>query len=158
MVRKTAPFEGTDNKAVIRQQWDRPVLARRKARLGQSLDYFGLPGPYIEDLLDWRDLLGTRTGVERLRPGREELEDREIHRQIHANVAKYKIQADFELLLGNVEDIIISGQDRNGARPLRSIGQTALNTAFHYNLVNLDFLGGMGNPTKDGGSKCSRSC
>lgn len=46
------PFEDTDNKAAIRQRWDRPILERQVDTLGRQLSYFGLTGTELHDLLD----------------------------------------------------------------------------------------------------------
>jgi len=150
MPQRAVSFKGSDNKVAVRREWDLPILTRRVGMLGHPLDYLGLPGAQIEDLRDWQDLLRFRTGIERLRPGRLEREDLEVHRQLLANAAKYKLSGRFELLRGLVEDIILNGTDRDGTRPHRSSGPSALGARFIYNVVNLDFLGGMGNVAAEG--------
>ncbi len=137
-------FEESLNKAVIRQLWDRPIIQQWSERLGNPLSYFGLPGPSIGDILDWRPYLGYCTGVERLRNEKKQREeDLNVHRLIHKNVLLSELD-EFQLLLGYIEDIILNGVDLVRARPRMSMGDHALLASFHYDLVNLDFLGGMG--------------
>ncbi len=55
------PFTDTENKAAIRRVWDRALLQRWIQKQNCSyLTYFGLPGPEIHDLIDWKDLLDRR--------------------------------------------------------------------------------------------------
>src|SRR5438093_12855888 len=67
MARVGVDFAGSGDKATIRKAWDLPILQGFTQKAGRKLSYFGLPGPAIEDLLDWRDILSITTGVERLR-------------------------------------------------------------------------------------------
>ncbi len=98
----------------------------------------------ISDILDWRPYLGYCTGVERKRSEKKQRdEDLEIQRLIHKNVLLNGID-EFQLLLGDIEDIIANGVDQNRQRPRMSAGDNSLLSSFCYDLVNLDFLGGMG--------------
>jgi|SRR5579883_3116366 hypothetical protein len=148
-------FEGSSNKALIRQLWDLPIVRQWSERCGHPLSYFGLPGPSIEDILDWRSYLGYCTGVERLRDEKKEREeDLNVHRLIHKNVLLNEID-EFQLLLGYVENIILDGVDQVRIHPRMSTNEHPLVSSFHYDLVNLDFLGGMGYK-KDKKTKKSR--
>src|SRR5262245_13947645 len=80
-------FEGSKNKSVVRQMWDRPILQTIASQVGRPLAYFGLPGPAVQDLIEWADLLGVKTGVERLRRGAKRQVDLERHRRLYRNVA-----------------------------------------------------------------------
>ncbi len=151
------PFEGSSNKALIRQQWDWPIIQEWRKKRRQPLSYFGLPGPLIEDLRDWRLCLGRCTGVERLRKVENlHREDLNVHRQIHKNVLLSGIEG-FQLLRGQIEDIILDGIDLDNRRPQMSIGDPSLLALFRYDLINLDFLGGMGYKDKWGESKRVRA-
>ncbi len=137
-------FEESLNKIVVRQLWDLPILQQWSERLEHPLSYFGLPGPSIGDILDWRSYLGYCTGVERLRNEKKQREeDLNVHRLIHKNVALNDLD-EFQLLLGDIEDIILHGEVQVRVRPRMSAGDHPLLIAFRYDLVNLDFLGGMG--------------
>src|SRR5438105_6523196 len=58
-------YANTVNKAAIRTSWDFPILRHWRETTGLSLTYFGLTGPEIWDLLDWRTVLDRRrTAVE----------------------------------------------------------------------------------------------
>jgi len=137
-------FEESLNKAVVRRLWDLPIVQQWSERLGHPLSYFGLPGPSIGDVLDWRSYLGYCTGVERLREERKQREeDLNVHRLIHKNVFLNDLD-EFQLLLGYIEDIVLNGVDQVRIRPRMSTGDHPLLASFRYELVNLDFLGGMG--------------
>jgi hypothetical protein len=143
-------FESSDEKALVRQKWDRPILEALHQESKQPLNYFGLPGPAIEDVLDWRDLLGIVTGVERLRKGAaDHEEDLERHRRMHRNVMANDIQ-QFQLLRGEIEELILQGLDQDGDAPRLHRGSSRNEMSFGYSLVNLDFLGGIGYRVKKG--------
>src|SRR2546423_5371213 len=104
-------FEGSSNKALVRRQWDLPIIEQWMKKLGHPLSYFGLPGPSISDLLDWRECLEYCTGVERLRKATEQRkEDLNTHRLILKNVMLNGIE-NFQLLRGQIEDVILDGTD-----------------------------------------------
>ncbi len=141
-------FEESMNKVVVRRQWDLPIVQQWSDKLERPLSYFGLPGPSIGDILDWRSYLGYCTGVERLRKERKQREeDLNVHRLIHKNVSLSDLD-EFQLLLGDIEDIILYGVDQARIHPRRSSGDHPLLASFRYDLVNLDFLGGMGHKDK----------
>jgi len=151
------PFEGSDNKAIIRLQWDLPIVQKWANQEQRLLSYFGLPGPKIKDILAWKDYLGACTGVERLRMHSEaRKEDLNIHRQLLANVAKHDIQG-FQLMRGMIEDIILQGVDLDQSRPKLISSDHPLVASYHYDIVNLDFLGGIGARDKNGESRRVRA-
>jgi len=157
-LRASRDFDGSQNKIAIRQRWDRPVLDAAMAVHGHVLSYLGLPGPAAQDLLEWRDILGVRTGVERLRRGsvaREE--DRERHRRLLRTVMINDISDGFQPLRGEIEDIILDTTDVDGASPLLNDGQPLHRMRFLYDLINLDFFGGVGYRDKRGISKRVRA-
>jgi len=150
-------FEGSSNKTLVRQRWDWPIIQEWSTIRKHPLSYFGLPGPHIEDLRDWRSRLGCSTGVERLRKAdRHRKEDLNIHRQIHKHVLLSGLEG-FQLLRGQIEDIVLDGVDQDNTRPQLAFGDPPLLAWFRYDLVNLDFLGGMGYKDKWGESKRVRA-
>jgi hypothetical protein len=144
-------FKGTDNKAVVRREYDLPIIERWASTLGTRLAYFGLPGPYIEDLLDWQTCIEHSTGVERLRKGTKHyLEDLENHRQLMMSVFTNGLSDSFTLLRGPIEDVILEGHDIDGTCPPRTYGNSHSSLRFCYTLVNLDFVGGVGYRSNQG--------
>ena len=140
------PFQDTINKAAIRQQWDLRILEDWCRVFGCHLTYLGLPGPELRDLLDWRTVLDRRrTGIES--PGRSKKErdqaDETMGRLL-MNALAHDISSGFELLVSDVEDVIIDGHDIKGKVPQLSNGQAPHLARFSYDLVNLDFDGGLG--------------
>ena len=82
--------------------------------------------------------------MERLRNDKKQREeDLNVHRLIHKNVLLSDLD-EFQLLLGYIEDIILNGVDQVRIRPRMSTGDHPLLASFRYDMVNLDFLGGMG--------------
>lgn len=92
-------YANTPNKALIRRCWDLPILEDWHSKVGRPLTYFGLPGPEIHDLLDWRHVLGIRTGVES--PGHNKKErgiaDEAIGR-MNTNIMFNGLSSGFQLL------------------------------------------------------------
>ena len=149
-------FSSSQNKAVVRSKWNVPIINRWSSKLNRNLTYFGLPGPDVEDLIEWKKYLSASTGVERLRQGRLNKEDLDVHRLLHKNVLLNGIPG-FQLLRGDIETIILEGADLDGKQPQRATGEHPLLSRFQFDLVNLDYLGGMGNKDKFGESRRIRS-
>lgn len=146
------PFADTSNKAVIRRAWNFPVLAARKDALQRSLSYFGLCGPQIHDLLDWRELLGVRTCLES--PGRTAAQRRAADAtiaQMRMNVQAHRLGSGWQLLVADVETVLIEGMDVYGTPPQLNDGRAVQLARFSYDLYNLDFDGGLGYE-KEGGA------
>lgn len=150
------PFADTENKAIIRRIWDRALLQRWIQKQQRSLlTYFGLPGPDVHDLIDWKDLLDRfRTGVESIgRTKREQIKARDEMGKLTTNLFIAGISSGFQLLRGDIEDIILDGLDSDGNRPQINDGRIAHIARFGYDLVNLDFDGGFGYKDGTGAAK-----
>jgi hypothetical protein len=142
-------FVDTANKKAIRTIWDSPILASAVLRLSRGLAYFGMPGGDIQDVLDWKDLLSVKTCIQRVRKGNvQKDEDLEIIRQMNHNIMINKIK-DAQVMRGEVEDIIITGFDQDSIAP-RLSSSVSDEIRFGYDLVNLDFLGGVAYKRKTG--------
>lgn len=136
-------FQDTPNKQAIRTSWNRPLIEAQAKTLSRELAYFGMPGAELRDILDWVDLLKQKTCVQIVRPGKaQKEEDLETVRQLNANVMTHNIR-HVQILRGAVEDVIIRGQDMDGAVP-RQAEMSGDDLLFRYDLINLDFVGGMG--------------
>jgi hypothetical protein len=143
-------FVDTANKKAIRTTWDSPILAAATTRLSRGLAYFGMPGGDIQDLLDWNDLLGVKTCIQRVRKGNvQKDEDLEIIRQMNHNIMINKIK-EAQVMRGEVEEIIIGGLDQDSIAPKLSAFVSG-ESRFAYDLVNLDFLGGVAYKRKNVG-------
>jgi hypothetical protein len=147
-------FEDTPNKATIRRLWDMSILESWHIGINRPLAYFGLPGPEIRDLLDWGHLLSTRTAVESSGRTRREMEqaDETVGRLL-MNVMAHEISSNFELLRGDIEDVILNALDKHGNPPRMNDGHPAHLAHFMYDVVNLDFDGGLGYRNKAGPAK-----
>jgi len=151
-------FQSSPTKGLIRKVWDLAILKAYRKHIGHRLTYFGLPGPEIEDLRDWRTILSYKTCVERLRPsGKAREEDLKIYSRMLDNAFVYKLDVGFQLLRGDVEDILLRGMDLDGHFPKLREGETSEEMRLRYDLYHLDFLGGMGYKDKTGTSKRLRA-
>ncbi len=138
------PFQDTPNKAAIRSRWDLALIQGWRARVGEPLAYFGLPGPEILDLLDWRDCLGRCTGVESpgSTPHERNIADETLG-TLNARIMANGFGSVFQLLKGDIEDVIIHAVDAHGTAPVLNDGRPAHLARFRYDLVNLDFNSGL---------------
>ena len=147
-------YANTPNKSVIRRCWDQSILERWYTKINRPLSYFGLPGPEMHDLLDWRHLLGVRTGIES--PGHTKKEREQADETIgrlNANIMQNGLSSGFQLLRADVEDVIIHSVDSYGTPPQLNDGRPAQVARFKYDVVNLDFDGGLGYKDKSGAAK-----
>lgn len=153
-------FRGTQNKATVREHWDVPIIRSRSVLLGRPLSYFGLPGPHMEDLVAWKRYLGRCTAIERLREGNEHHEEDLNAQSQLLNKAVVNGFVGFQLLRGKLEDVLIYGTDVDRYMPAisrLSPSGSPVDALFFYDLVNLDFLGGIGSRDKSGESKRVRA-
>lgn len=147
-------FQDTSNKATVRQKWDLPILTEFSKQLGHELTYFGLPGEWLGDLIDWRDVLGYRTGVERLhKSGKRRAEELRLIHRLQTNVMINGLGSNWQLLRGDVEDIILEGFDVDGTPPTLNDRDVPHRRLFRYDLYNLDFIGGIGYADTKGESR-----
>jgi hypothetical protein len=137
-------FKDTANKSVIRTRWSLPIIQEYARQLGRPLNYFGMPGPRVLDLIAWKGSLGLKTAVQIVRSGRQQREeDSEAVSNILMNAANAGVATQFQLLRGAVEDVILNGIDIDGAKPSLAQMQKGDQVRFTYDLFNLDFEGGI---------------
>lgn len=138
-------FEDTANKALIRGQFDLPLIRGWRAEDGQPLSYFGLTGPMVRDLLDWREHLNLRTAVELV--GKSPAEKQAANQVVSTMKTTLFVQgltSGFQVLRGDIEEVIHFGVDADGSVPqCMEEGVPAREADFQYDLVNLDFDGGL---------------
>lgn len=141
-------FADTPNKRAIRRIWDMAILARWQQRVGHPLTYLGLTGPKLLDLQDWRQVLSReRTTVESVgRTSEQRRQAKELISDMRVNASN--IDPDFDSGLqiceGDIEQVILKGIDLNGNPPQVNDRLDARSMRFGYDLVNLDFDGGLG--------------
>lgn len=118
-------FTSNIPKDIIRKKFDRNLVARVHRRIGRPLVYFGLPGPEILDVIEWKEHLGTVIAVER-----DEISSHLM--RTRAFMTGFSCKA-FQILRGDINDIIVGGKDDKGQTPLVDA----------YDIVNLDYVGGI---------------
>jgi hypothetical protein len=132
------PFVDSLNKQTIRRTWDRPILAALRDRKQEQLSYLGLTGPEMCDILDWRDLLSDDvTAI-------EEVDFEENLSRMNTVAMNYGVAGHLEVLRGRVEDLAYAGLDFDERWPPLSQIENGYRY-FYYDIVNLDFDGGLGN-------------
>jgi hypothetical protein len=143
-------YQDTDNKAFIRQMWDFPILKRWHNEKNRKLSYFGLPGKELHDLRDWCSVLGKTTGVEIVGKTKKERElDPAKFAMMQLNSQLHNLPTGFQILRGEIEDVIINMTDIDGISPQLNDGQKTHTAKLLYDIVNLDFFGGIGYANKE---------
>lgn len=136
-------FQDTQNKRLIREQLDLPLVQRFASEFGHPLHYFGLPGPQILDLVAWNSHVDHRTAVESVGRNQAEREEADnVASMMLLNAQLMGRESGFEILRGDVEDVITDGMDSGGYAVPLSDGP-AQSARFGYHLANLDFDGGL---------------
>jgi|GEM_PF-2395232 len=146
-------FRSSENKDIVRRQWDLPIIRQYSQSVGHRLSYLGMPGPELADLLDWQDFLAReRTAVEGYYRNRKSGIDRTVQRQMIANVMSLgpNFSSGFELMRGDVESLILTGRDMDDRKPQCGNGRPGPDGRLFYDLINLDFCGGAGYKTRGG--------
>jgi len=133
---ETKGFEDTDNKRCVRRQYDLPIIRKFRERKRRKLFYFGLTGPEMHDIDDWKQFL------ERDVMSAEEVEDFDL-KVGRMNSVGDGLGFQVRVLRGKIENAMLTGRDLDGEAPLRSRQGPDGYLFFDYDLVNLDFDGGM---------------
>ena len=129
-------FEDTENKRCIRLQFDLPIISRLRERKRRKLYYLGLVGPELHDIQDWKQHLAKDV----MTAEEDEDYDWKIGRMHSVGSA---IGFDVRVLRGEIEHTLANGVDVDGEAPLRSSLDSNGYRFFDYDLINLDFDGGM---------------
>ncbi len=125
MVRAFIP---TENKRLIREVVDRPLVASERAHHGRPLTYFGLPSEGLYDVLDWLEYLGKIVAVEK----GETHEPVGKQALLLAKAIESGVSDRLTLLRGELNEIILAGRDGLG---------TLL--PFPFELCNFDYGGSL---------------
>lgn len=119
------PFVSTSNKDLIRKEFDKYVVEDYYRKKGEPLTYFGLPGLEIFDILEWREYLGKIIAVERDPYIRHFMRSKAFSEGFNST--------NYQILFGDVDDVILKGEDLEGEKPKEST----------FDVVNLDYEGGL---------------
>jgi len=119
------PFVTTPNKDLLRKKFDLDAVEDHFKKKGKRLAYFGLPGPQILDILEWRKYLGTVMAVERDLYAKHFMRSKAFSMGFN--------QSNFQILFGDIDDIILKGEDSDGTK-LREEA---------FDVINLDYEGGL---------------
>ena len=131
------PFEDTLNKATIRREFDLPILEELAKRKSRKLFYFGLTGPKMYDIVDWRQYL---------QPPITSAEEEDFNENASSMLRIGEdIGLSVQIMRGQIEYVMRHGKDYDGAFPrLSHVGPDGYRY-FTYDVINLDFDGGVGN-------------
>jgi hypothetical protein len=138
-------FTPSENKIFLTQEWDLPIIKDFCARIGSSLDYFGLSGEHLSDLECWKDYICSATSVQWVKYGSRKA-NIDSYQDSITSIINNSFQKDipnFQLLRGDIQNVIFHGEDDFHIVPNKSAidgGQIE----FKYSLINLDFCGGLG--------------
>lgn len=119
------PFVTTPNKDLLRKKFDLNAVEDHFKKKGKELTYFGLPGPQILDILEWRKYLGTVIAVERDLYAKHFMRSKAFSMGFN--------QSNFQILFGDIDDIVLKGEDSDGTK-LREEA---------FDVINLDYEGGL---------------
>ncbi len=122
-------FTSSSAKDYIRSKIDRTLIKNFKQTYypEQKLAYLGLPGAKLLDVLSWREFLGHCTAAE---------EDPETADDLERNVLKYHFEHIMHLERASIDDLILTGSGRGKLH-------------WPYQVVNLDYYGGLINARDD---------
>lgn len=145
-------FANSSNKDAVRAQWDLAILNGWSKRRGRALSYFGLPGPGMLDVLCWRAVLDGRWTAIEERPKSGEKRDMADRAAalLETNALASNLAAGLQILRGDVGEVILRAEDDYQTRPILCDEAPAHEARFAYDLVNLDFDGGLGFKSKSG--------
>ena len=116
-------FKTSPNKDFLRRAYDKPIIRAWFSAAGRQLDYLGLPGPDMLDIVEWQEFLRRFTAIER--------RENEQHLMfLRANVKD--LEHRLHSLYGEFDKILLAGRDRYDHAP-----------RWPYDLVNLDYFGGL---------------
>lgn len=110
-------------KGAVRSKFDKKIIAEFFEEKGKMLRYLGLPGSKILDLIAWKPYLKSITGIE-VNP--------EKASQMMHNIMLHGLEERFRRLIGDIDTIMISGEDLDGRKII-----------YPFELINLDYYGGL---------------
>src|SRR5438445_797041 len=116
-------FKTNPNKDFLRSVYDKQIIREWHSALGRRLEYLGLPGPYMLDVVEWQEFLNRFTAIER-----RENEQHLLFLRANVKDVEHRLHS----LYGEFDKILLTGRDRYDHSP-----------RWPYDLVNLDYFGGL---------------
>ncbi len=116
-------FKSNPNKDFLRSGYDKAIVKEWFSEAGRPLEYLGLPGPDMLDIVEWQEFLGRFTAIER-----GENEQHLLFLRANVRDVEHRLYS----LYGEFDEIIRTGRDRYNRAP-----------RWPYDLVNLDYYGGL---------------
>ena len=108
---RSSSFTASPAKRIVREIWNTPFLEYIHSKYGVKYRYFGLPGPNIEDVRLWRNMIEEVVAFELPPLGIGERSDLV---QLRANLMKLKIL--HVVYCGSFEDVVIRREDMEGQK------------------------------------------
>lgn len=126
------PFTSSTAKDYIRSQIDHNIIRsfRQAYFPEQKLAYLGLPGVALLDILSWREFLSYCTVVE----------NADVVDELERNVLKNHLEHIVHLECADIDELILKGSGRGKLH-------------WPYQIVNLDYYGGLVNARVNGSSR-----
>lgn len=140
MTSQSAGYYSSEEKDIIREDFDFPLLERLYRQKNQRLSYFGLPGADALDIKSWHNMIGEIGAVDR---NLENLEKLEAQLDLYFSDIRYNTH------YGEIDDIIIKNQGKRRNAHGQSINRTVGNyyeqsmekRVWRFDVVYLDYFG-----------------
>ena len=139
MVRPRHTYRSSSDKDFIRDWVDLPLLERLHSLRRDRLNYFGLPGAELQDVMSWKHLLGQVAAVER---------DEDNLRTMDETVSMQMPELRFTPHYGEIDRVILRDRglswERGGEdyQPWVRISRPGSgHLSWYFDVVNLDYFG-----------------
>ena len=133
-------FTPSEQKVIIRDEFDLPLIRTFSKSKNRTLGYFGLPGPKASDLRAWKDVLHSAVAVER---------NPKAFRRMQETLRVHLEEIECDVHLGELDGIIISNageeQESDGETycpPVGNVYDSEINDfVWQFDVVYLDYFG-----------------
>lgn len=132
-------YHSSSDKDFIRESVDLPLLERLHSIRGGRLNYFGLPGSDMQDIISWRHLLGEVAAVER---------DENNLRNMDETVSMQMPDLRFTPHYGEIDLVILRDRGKRWLRGgeiyrpwVRISRSETKHMSWYFDVVNLDYFG-----------------
>lgn len=155
MQSQSAGFDSSEQKDIIREYFDLPLLRHLYQKKNRPLVYFGLPGAKALDVITWKEVIGEVIAVERNIKYLESLEDL-LDEQLP--------ELDSVTHWGSVDNIIISNRGKKrligGQEHWPMVGncyeESIRGFVWRFDVVYLDYFGQLLPNEQDGGPAAAK--
>ena len=148
-------YYSSEEKDVVRQHFDLPLLEQLRSKKQSRLSYFGLPGPQALDIKTWKDLIQEVSAVER---------DANLLGQLEQTLDTQFPEVRYRSHLGELDKVILTnrgkrrfvGGEEYWPRVSNAYERSVQSYVWQYDVVNLDYFGPFLPSTIAGGSNRAR--